>query len=78
MPHRGRLGTSHGASRGIYGMHPDVCDDNVRAVVFVEVKAGPSASLTPRERLVRDAVSQRRVEWCELRLPDKPARGRTN
>lgn len=38
----------------------------VRRVVFVEVKTG-AASLSGRERSVRDAVQQRRVEWLELR-----------
>lgn len=36
-------------------------------VVFVEVKTG-TASLSARERLVRDAVEQGRVEWRVLRL----------
>ena len=44
-------------------------EENVRAIVFVEVKTGSSA-LTPRERLLRDAIKQGRVEWFELRLPD--------
>ena len=41
----------------------------VRRVVFVEVKTG-SSSLSARERLLRDAIHQRRVEWRELQLPD--------
>lgn len=44
----------------------------VRAVVFVEVKTG-RASLTPRERLVRDAVEAGRVGWQVLRLAGAPA-----
>jgi len=43
-------------------------DGAVRAVVFVEVKTGQSA-LNTRERLVRDAIMRRQVEWSELRLP---------
>ena len=39
----------------------------VRRVVFVEIKTG-GAALSGRERLVRDAVQERRVEWLELRL----------
>ena len=35
---------------------------------FVEVKTG-SASLSGRERLVRDAIESGRVEWQVLRLP---------
>lgn len=41
----------------------------VQRIVFVEVKTG-SSFLSPRERLVRDAVLQRRVEWREMQLPD--------
>jgi len=48
--------------------------EEVRAIVFVEVKTGSSA-LTTRERLLRDAIRQKRVEWCELRLPDLQAGG---
>jgi len=45
-----------------------LADDELRSVVFVEIKAGPSASLSKRERLVRDAISEKRVEWVELRF----------
>lgn len=38
----------------------------LRRVVFVEVKTG-AATLSGRERQVRDAIEQRRVEWLELR-----------
>jgi predicted Holliday junction resolvase-like endonuclease len=38
----------------------------VRRVVFVEVKTG-AAGLTGRERLVREAIRERRVEWIEWR-----------
>ena len=44
-------------------------DGAVRRVVFVEVKTG-SSSLSARERLLRDAILHRRVEWQELQLPD--------
>jgi predicted Holliday junction resolvase-like endonuclease len=44
-----------------------LADDRVRSVVLVEVKTGNSR-LTSRERLVRDAVREGRVEWLELRL----------
>ena len=37
-------------------------------IVFVEVKTGPSANLTKRERRLRDAVKDGRVRWEELRL----------
>lgn len=38
--------------------------DQVRNVVFIEVKTGVSA-LTKRERLVRDAIKAGRVKWVE-------------
>ena len=41
-------------------------EGEVRRVVFVEVKTG-GAKLTTRERLVRDAIRDGRVEWAEIR-----------
>lgn len=43
-------------------------DGQVRSVCFVEVKSG-RATLTSRERMVRDAVADGRVSWHVLRLP---------
>jgi predicted Holliday junction resolvase-like endonuclease len=40
---------------------------DVRRIVFLEVKTG-GASLTARERQVRDIVDAREVVWAELRL----------
>jgi predicted Holliday junction resolvase-like endonuclease len=40
----------------------------LRRVVFVEVKTGQSG-LSARERQLRDAVVDQRIEWRELRLP---------
>ena len=42
-------------------------DDDVREVVFLEIKTGGS-SLTTRERRVRDAVLEGRVSWREFRV----------
>jgi predicted Holliday junction resolvase-like endonuclease len=42
-------------------------DGQVSRVVFVEIKTG-AAELSGRERRVRDAVREGRVEWQELRL----------
>ena len=41
-------------------------DGEVRRIVFVEVKTG-GAKLTTRERRVRDAIRDGRVEWEEIR-----------
>jgi predicted Holliday junction resolvase-like endonuclease len=46
-------------------------DGAVRRIVFVEVKTG-GAGLSGRERLVRDAVHGKRVEWMELRAGSGP------
>src|SRR5512134_3249290 len=40
----------------------------LRRVVFIEVKTG-GATLTMRERQLRAAIAEKRVEWRELRLP---------
>lgn len=45
-------------------------DGQVTRVVFVEVKTG-GAELSTRERRVREAVRERRVEWHELRLENR-------
>ena len=42
-------------------------DGEVKRIVFVEIKTG-TASLSSRERRIRDAIRQGRVEWRELRL----------
>jgi predicted Holliday junction resolvase-like endonuclease len=44
-----------------------LADGDVRRVVFLEVKTG-GASLTARERQVRDVIEAREVAWAELRL----------
>ncbi|RLI86991.1 MAG: Holliday junction resolvase [Archaeoglobales archaeon] len=42
-------------------------DGELRKIVFVEVKSGKS-TLSKRERLIRDAIEQKRVEWEILRV----------
>lgn len=42
-------------------------DDCIREIVFLEVKSGNS-SLSPRQRMIRDAVLAGRVVWRELRI----------
>ncbi len=41
--------------------------DEVKKIVFVEIKTGAS-TLSTRERLVRDAIIEKRVEWLELKI----------
>ncbi len=43
-------------------------EGEVHEVVFVEIKTGPSAALTSRERRVREAVAGRRVRFLEVRI----------
>src|SRR5215831_7679090 len=42
-------------------------EGNVRRIVFVEIKTG-DATLSTRERRIRDAIRRGRVEWRELRF----------
>jgi predicted Holliday junction resolvase-like endonuclease len=44
-------------------------EDDLREIVFLEIKTG-GATLTTRERRVRDAVLARRVVWKEFRVGD--------
>jgi predicted Holliday junction resolvase-like endonuclease len=43
-------------------------EGEVREVVFIEIKTGPMAALTSRERRVREAVDGRRVRFLEVRI----------
>jgi predicted Holliday junction resolvase-like endonuclease len=43
-------------------------EGEVHEIAFVEIKTGPSAALTTRERRVRDAVDGRRVRFLEVRI----------
>jgi predicted Holliday junction resolvase-like endonuclease len=49
---------------------------DLHEIVFVEVKTGAGADLSPRERRVRDAVLEGRVGWKVLRIagPDQGSR----
>ena len=42
----------------------------LRGIVFVEVKTG-AATLSPRERQIKEILQARRVAWTELRVPGK-------
>jgi predicted Holliday junction resolvase-like endonuclease len=48
-----------------------LADGEVKRVVFLEVKTG-GASLTARERQVREVIEAREVAWVELRLTRTP------
>ncbi len=43
-------------------------EGEVQEIVFVEIKTGPSAALSTRERLVREAVDSGRVRFLEVRI----------
>jgi predicted Holliday junction resolvase-like endonuclease len=49
-------------------------EGEVQEVVFVEIKTGPSAALTTRERRVRAAVDAGRIRFLEVRID--PSDGR--
>jgi len=42
-------------------------NDEVKKIVFIEIKTGTS-TLSTRERLVRDAIIEKRVEWAEMKV----------
>jgi predicted Holliday junction resolvase-like endonuclease len=42
-------------------------EDEVRKIVFVEVKTGAS-SLSTRERSIRNAVQDKKIEWLEIKV----------
>jgi predicted Holliday junction resolvase-like endonuclease len=42
-------------------------NDEVKKIVFVEIKTGTS-TLSTRERLVRGAIIEKRVEWIEMKV----------
>lgn len=42
-------------------------DGDVKRIVFVEIKTGVS-TLSTRERIVRDAINARKVEWMEVKV----------
>ncbi len=39
-------------------------------IVFMDVKQGTSAGLTRTQRLIRQAVEEKRIGWQTLRIPD--------
>ena len=41
-------------------------NDDIKKIVFVEIKTGVS-TLSTRERLVRDAIIAKNVEWMEVK-----------
>ena len=43
-------------------------EGEIQEIVFIEVKTGPWAALSTRERLVRDAVEAGRVRFLEVRV----------
>jgi predicted Holliday junction resolvase-like endonuclease len=43
-------------------------EGDLQEIVFVEVKTGASASLSKRERQIRDAISGGRIKWVEMRI----------
>jgi predicted Holliday junction resolvase-like endonuclease len=41
-------------------------NDDLKKIVFIEIKTGAS-TLSTRERLVRDAIIEKRIEWLEVK-----------
>lgn len=42
-------------------------EDNVKKIIFVEIKTG-SSNLSTRERSVRNAVQDKNIEWVEIKV----------
>jgi predicted Holliday junction resolvase-like endonuclease len=42
--------------------------DDIQDIIFVEVKTGDSASLSRRQRQIRNTIQAGRVAWTELRI----------
>jgi predicted Holliday junction resolvase-like endonuclease len=47
-------------------------DDELRRIVFLEIKTN-SSGLSARQRRIRDVVRSGRIEWQELRIPTEQA-----
>ena len=43
-------------------------DGQVSEIVFLEVKTGEGASLSVKQRQIRDAIQRNKVIWCEFRV----------
>lgn len=54
-----------------YVVFKGLSEGNLERIIFVEVKTGKSASLSPRERQVRDAVTGGRVEYMVLSVQEE-------
>ena len=46
-------------------------DDRPEEIIFIEVKSGRSKALTPRERAVRDLVTEGKVRWQLIHIPSR-------
>jgi len=42
-------------------------NDDIKKIIFIEIKTGVS-TLSTRERLVRDAIIEKRIEWLEVKV----------
>lgn len=49
---------------------------NPSEIVFIEVKSGRTAQLTPREKSVRDLVEKRKISWLTLRLIEETGKAK--
>jgi predicted Holliday junction resolvase-like endonuclease len=46
-----------------------MADGDLQQIIFVEVKTGPSATLSKREREIRSAITAGKVRWLEIKVP---------
>ena len=46
-------------------------DGVLEKIVFIEVKSGATKSITPREKMVKEAVESGKVDWLLIHLPSE-------
>ncbi len=46
-------------------------EKNIEEVVFVEVKSGSAKQLSKHERILRDAIRNKKVRWEQYDVPDE-------
>ena len=46
-------------------------DGVLEKIVFIEVKSGVTKSMTPREKMVKEAVESGKVDWLLIHLPSE-------
>ena len=43
-------------------------EGDIKQIVLIEIKTGQSASLTTRERQIRNVITNKKIAWSEMRI----------